>query len=286
MSITGDGQVDFNGLTLVDGPSWSLRSIDGWDDLPELSAGDVDKPAADGSWPGRILAGKRTVTVQGLWKTTTDQVAADVAMLRAALTRTQDERPLTIRTRGPELLCYARLMQRTIPTTLDYADGRPTLTAQWVASDPRRYSTEQQSVAVALPTPPVGIALPFTWPVTWDSSESGSGQVLATNAGDTDSPPLIVIAGPVDTPSITNEETAQTLEFDLSLGAGEALTIDVREGTATLGGSDRAMTVTSRSVPVPDFLLAPGDNLLAFHSPSTAGGGSALATISWRDAYL
>lgn len=284
--ISGDFQIQWDGSVFTGLARDGSAFLTGWDDLPDLTAGDADRPSSDGAWPGRVLAGPRTVTARFRARSSAGTMRIDLPALRRKLTRTQDERILMIRTLGETQLCFARLASRIITTDGLYSVGRPLVTVQWKATDPRRYSIAQHQASVGLPQPLVGTAWPFTWPVLWDSSGGGSGQVNCFNAGDTDTPPVIVIPGPVETPSLTNQASGAILEFGLSLAADEALQIDAQAGTATLGGADRAMNITARSVPVPDFLLMPGDNLLAFRSPTTLGGGPARASITWRDASI
>lgn len=108
--------------------------------------------------------------------------------------------------------------------------------------------------------------------------------MLIDNAGDADTHPTLAITGPVTQPTITNQATGATLEYDLTLAATDRPVIDTQVGTVTLNGAaQRLYTATARSTPEQAFTLPPGDSLLTFRAAEFNPNGA--LTVLWRSAY-
>lgn len=241
--------LEFNGLTLANGDGCVWVSLDGWEDLPGIEDASVPRPSAHGATPGRLLAEGRIVTWQGVL------LGLDVAEVRAALTITDAELPITVDTGSGSLRCWGRVTARAIPGDVMYAAGAASVTVQWACSDPRRYRLAEQSLGLRLSAPPSGASWPVTWPVTWPNDGVG-GSGFAVNDGDVASPVVAELYGPLVTPSLTVGD--QVLEFDLTLTAGDVLAIDAANGSALLNGSARDQAITARSVTVDALLVPPG----------------------------
>ena len=117
------------------------------------------------------------------------------------------------------------------------------------------------------------------------------GDITVTNSGTESTLPVITFHGPCTTPSLllqSGEADDLVLEYDLSLVAGDTLTLDARAATVRLNtatsDADRAYTVTPRSGLLEELLLPPGDSQLSFRQQSTESTSSMVVT--WRDAYM
>ena len=105
----------------------------------------------------------------------------------------------------------------------------------------------------------------------------GGGSV--TNTGNRDTPVTFVVTGPITDPVISNTTTGHTLNFSITLGVGQTLTVNTRDRTVYLDGTiNRRNTLTT-----PDwFFLIPGVNNIGFGG--LTGTGSTLS-ISFRSAW-
>lgn len=290
--ITRDGQLEWGGLLLGSGTPyrWSGDddSLTGWEDLPGLTRGSVLRPNRHGSWPGRSLAQERVVTWRSL---VTPPITEDFGPVITALRRATriptdaEETPLVIRVHGGEaLLAFGQVSNRIVPNNRLAKIGRGTAVLQWTCADPRRYSVTEHVQSIPQPSGGTGLVYPLAYPLDYGAAGE-SGSRICTNAGDVDASPLITLTGPCTTPSITNVNTQQVIELGLALAASETVVIDTNTGTVELDGANRLFTLTNRSVP-PELFALPDDSDSEIAFRASAFGGGAVATITWRDAYL
>ncbi|MEU5136690.1 phage distal tail protein [Streptomyces californicus] len=174
--VTRPGHVQYGDLLLGPGTPYRWKTLTGWEDLPPLDSGTVERADAHGAFPGQLLAQSRTVGVDGLMvRAPRAQIGEVVGALSAATAPRLDEIPLVawLDERGP-LLAFARATRRAVPTTLGYRVGTITGGAiEWVATDPRRYALAEQSVRAMLPVSEDGLK--------WEAAEV---EVLPDNQGD------------------------------------------------------------------------------------------------------
>lgn len=285
-TITSDGQIEWAGNLFGSGTSYRWLELTGWDDLPGLDSGNVLRPNKHGAWSGRKLSQERIVTWSARISTAAADFGAAVTAFRRALPVVDDdtEQALVIRTRGGETrLAYAAVSGRIIPNNPQAGIGRGQATVQWTASDPRLYGLDEWAQPIPQPLAGSGLTYPLTYPLTYGTAPE-SGARTVTNAGDTATPPTLVIHGPCTTPVVVNLTTGMQLELAVTMAASETLTVDVKAGTALLDGTDRQGSLTAASVPIEAFELTPGANDLTFRAAAFLGGSS--LDLTWRDAYL
>ncbi|NUK09745.1 phage tail family protein [Streptomyces lunaelactis] len=293
--VTRPGHVQF-GDELLLGPDspYRWRSLSGWEELPALDSGSVNRSDGHGSYPGRLLAQARTISLDDvIVRAPRGTIGAVVGALNAATAVNDTEQPLVIwlDERGP-LLSFARVLRRAVPVGNGYRLGTITGAAiQWEASDPRRYSLIEQQATTSLPSPEPGLDWQvnpgperLTYPLAFGTPGS-TGTMLAVNDGDAPSHPVITFRGPVSRPSVTNLRTGEALEYDIDLAADDELLVDTHEGTVTLNNSaSRLYTATARSVPEQSLDLAPGATSLLFRAAPGSNDSRAAASIRWRSA--
>lgn len=296
--ITSDFQIqlgpDSGGLLLGAGTPYDVIELDGWDDMPPLSLTDVNKPTVPGAWAGPMYPEERTITATiqvagtpGFTGTpTTAQYAANVAALRRATNPGADttvEVPFVVQLGGQQLMASVRCQQRAAPITQGYASpGLDKVTMQFVASDPRRYAPGVQTASCGLYSSTGGLAYPITYPLTWGTI-TGTGTLTIANAGDTATPPLLTITGGGTTPTITRQDTGQSLIIDLALQATDTLVVDVLNERLLLDGSSVYSALDPASDPIGAFLIGSGMTTLGL---SVASGTGTTMTASWQSAYL
>ncbi|MEU2746680.1 hypothetical protein ABZ613_10310 [Streptomyces collinus] len=294
--VTQRGHVQFGDELLIGpGTPYRWRSLTGWEELPALDSGSVNRADGHGSYPGHLLAQARTITLDDMVvRAPGGTIGATVRALNTATAPGDDEQPLVawIDERGP-LLAYARVVRRAIPVGKGYALGTITGAAiQWEASDPRRYALVEQQAETRLPMPEPGLDWhvdpgpeALTYPLAFGTPGS-TGTVTATNDGDAPAHPLVRFRGPVELPSITNLRTGAVLEYDIALAADDELLVDTAAGTVTLNRTaSRLYTATARSVPEPLFSLAPGAASLTFRAAPGSSDPRAACSLRWRSAY-
>ncbi|MFE1773763.1 phage distal tail protein [Streptomyces sp. NPDC059008] len=283
------GQLRYGELLLGAHTPYKWRKLTGWEELPEQDSGNVPRPAAHGAYLGRLLSQTRTVGLdEMIVRASADELGDVVGQLGAATGLVDDELPLLVHidTRGP-LLVWARVVRRTIPVERGYSVGTVTEAAlEWEATDPRRYAPAVQCAETGLPEP----CLPWhTDPA--DGSPRGApastGDLVACNFGRAPTHPVVEFVGPVDTPRLTNVTTGAVLEYDVILDAGEQLTVDTFDGSATLAGGESLLHAASVACwPEAAFTLAPGENVLTFRAaPDAPADPRAAAVLRWRSAH-
>jgi hypothetical protein len=119
------------------------------------------------------------------------------------------------------------------------------------------------------------------FPVTFGSAGT-AGVVNAVNNGNFPTRPVIVIAGPVDNPILQNLTTGQYVQFAISLGVADTLTLDFDLHTVLLNG-----TASRRNTMTPSsqwWELAPGTTQILYGANTTQVGS--IATVTYRNAWM
>lgn len=292
-----DFQLQYAGLTMGAGTSYPYLELQGVD-LAKIRSGDAGRPLDQGEFIGWDLYGGRDITVS-YW------IAADggsslqalLAPFRAAtVIGGVIEQPLWIKLPGtPLLVCSVRARKRTLNVDVNYGAAqlaKPVV--QFHATDPRFYSTPTQTQAVGLAQPGAGLTFPVTFPVTFGQS-GGSATIQAVNSGDTEVRPILVIAGPVTNPWVSNGSLpgAPILQFSnpfqngYTVPAGDTLTVDLDWQTISYQTAG-----STQSSQVPDWLvygstwwnLPPGTNSISWGSSDSAATGATL-TVQWASGY-
>jgi hypothetical protein len=165
----------------------------------------------------------------------------------------------------------------TCPTLTDVEFSIPL-----VAPDMRKYSTQQQTARVVLPTPIISpLALPFSsgLPVTFPGgTPPESVTISALNAGTFETRPQLTLTGPITGPAIVNARSGQQISYSgLSMGATDVLTIDTDNRQSFLNGAFYPADPFSSW-----WVLSPGTSTI-YVSGASAGG--ATLTMTWSSAW-
>lgn len=135
------------------------------------------------------------------------------------------------------------------------------------------------------------MAVPFSVPVTLNAA-SPPGTAVATNGGNLETPPIVVVTGPVNGPTLSNLDTGQTVSWSsLSLGTADVLVVDFlnRQGfvnpstvSTSPGVPSTGGTYWPADVSSAWWQITPGNQELQYGG--TAGTGST-ATFYWADTW-
>ncbi|MGW4700505.1 phage distal tail protein [Streptomyces sp. NPDC004285] len=283
--ITQDGQIQWAGLLIGPGTPFNVdrSGLQGWEDLPEYDSSDADRPTSHGAWPGSRYAKPRKVSGTVVLMPEYDAAVEAIRALRQSLALLDEERWLTVRLHGELLAVRARIAQRVVPADQGFAtQGSSKMSIQWLASDPRRYSVNEQSASTTPPQPETGLTWPLVWPLNWGQAKS-TGDAVAENTGSAATHPMIVFRGPCSMPTVTERVSKRRLRYAIDLAAGDELVVDTANGTVMLNNTaSRRHTAMADSSPEELFLLEPGRTELSFRPD--AATPEALMTIRWRSA--
>lgn len=247
-------------LNTVDDQSvdWRMQTLDGWDSADSEENAE-SKQGADGAFDASNYYGARLVTVGGVFTGPSyeEREAAEYRLRQA----------LPIRGR----LVQLRIDETTPKYVMGRRSGRVKVTpltdvhSKWettlLCPDPLKYGLTPVYANLSVPPPAVGLAPPWTPPVTLPSRAVGMDTVTVTNGGLYDTQPLVRITGPGKSFSLANQATGLTLLYDLELGATDFLLVDCHAGVALFNGvAPRSpapgSAVTSR------WVIQPKDNTL------------------------
>lgn len=282
--IYADTQIQWDGLVMGIDTYFGYKSLVGWDDMPDIDLSDAPRTHQDGEYAGSALAQSRFITFDTqIWspKDTFPELRRE--FLRRTQV-TQAELPLVIRQHGETMMSYARVIGRKWPIDKRYFGGYPTASIQWKATDPRKYSVNEQVTTLMVPSSSGGLSFPLTWTpgLDWGVTVPGTGAVV--NSGFADTPLRFEFNGPLTGPYFVNAFGNFNLGFDLDLAAGETLIADARTGSVTLAGVDRYYALALNS-DLPEDALAPmGSTSLQFAPSSLSDTG--FVNVYWRDAQL
>ncbi|GHH67655.1 hypothetical protein GCM10017673_15010 [Streptosporangium violaceochromogenes] len=254
------GQIEFNGFTLGRGTPYRWLTLDGWRGKETPDSGNAPRASRAGSAPGRPLPRERTVLWTAGLKASREEIEAAVLALENAtpLLGTAAQWPLVINDLGTPYLAFGRIDRVNIPVDRLLRVGAGRVVMQWILADPRRYAINA-----------TGVTIPVNTTVT------------VTNAGNTETHPILIVPGPAVTPKLHNLTTGRITEWNLTVPDGQDLVINTDLGTAKLNGVDVIGDMSSGSVAVPDWTLARGPQDIRY---TTASGGSQ-AEVLYRDAW-
>lgn len=279
--VARPGQVQYGDMLMGGGTSARWKNLIGWRDLPSAAVADSQRPQAHGTYPGSVFGDSITVTYDYLLRGSFEEkVEARNAIERWA-PMDGIERPLVIDDGDGPWFRMARVTSRTVPQDHQSRVGPWACSMQFLCADPRRYSLDEKTFRVAIPSSSGGLQYPLNYALEYGSYTGGGGNVR--NDGAVATPVVVTFTGPLVDPklSATNHQS-WVMGFDLTLAAGETLVVDTAAGTALLNGADRLYTITPLSDPLERCTLNPGSTSLSLLSAS----GTGYATVAYRDARM
>ncbi|GAA3374279.1 hypothetical protein GCM10020367_37550 [Streptomyces sannanensis] len=283
--ITQDGQMQWAGLLIGPGTPFAVdrSGLTGWEDLPEYDSSDAERPTSHGAWPGARYAKPRKIGGTIVLMPEYGAAAEAVRALRQSLALLDEERWLAVRLHGEVLAVRARIAQRVVPTDQGFAtQGSSRMSVQWLATDPRRYTVNEEIATTTAPQPEAGLTWPLAWPLDWGQAKS-TGDAVVENTGSAPTHPVIAFSGPCSMPTVIEGVNRRRLRYAIDLAAGEELVVDTAAGTVTLNNTaSRRHTAMADSSPEELFTLEPGRTELSFRPDKATE--DALMTVRWRSA--
>lgn len=280
--ISGPGQVQFGGMLIADGTALFLKEVVGW---RSIATDYADSPLANshGDRAGGVLAKGLIVTVDCQLRPSILSRQANVDVIEYH-TRLRDEpQPLVFDDGARREFRMARVIARELPDSTDARQGADSPSIQFKCADPRRYTLVPRSLRLDAPASVGGLdyspGLNYSPGLVYGEVTTGQGE--ARNDGNAVSPVTAVLYGPMINPRLRIGDRAW--ELQLTLSAGETLTIDGAAGTVLLDGSaDRSQALTDSSDLLDWLTIPPG----VTPATLTTDGGDGFAALTWHDARM
>lgn len=287
--LTRDGQLQWRTLLLGAGTPYTLVTLEGWWDLPDVRGVNEPRSQSHGHHLGLMHSGMRFLTATfHVPEGPTGNLPVRLDAVRSTMARAENpvEEPLAVQWAGIKYQVYARIRRRSLPLNPDYAAGYTQVIVQFETTDPRIYSLAEYVVSLALAAATSG-GLDFGsngldfGSGGLDFGPSPTGSVAVTNSGHVDTWPILEIDGPVTGPHIVFADTGRVLHFDPSWAvlSGQTLVIDTRLRTCLISGvsvRQRLLTAQWTSLPV-------GSSTILYQA--AAYSASTVLRVRWRDAY-
>lgn len=262
-------------------PTQVDRGVEGLE-APEQRIDAYDTPGTDGQTIANVLHGGRFVTLEGRIRGNSEsEYRTNRALFHQLVGVSRDSMgrivPRVLRLTDNvgthyQLSCVVRALKNP--------DEHPThsrFQLQLVATDFRLYAQSEQSTTITLPISG-GVTFPYMFPVRFGASTGGSAVI--TNRGTTSTPPVVRFYGPMVNPSISNLTTGQKVQLDMTLVAGDVITLDMARRTVIQGETTNRMSVLESGSRF--WQLRAADNYLSFQASEYDAG---YVTVTWRDAF-
>lgn len=280
-------QGSYNGLTFGGaGNNVGVVSVKGWEDMPDIRAGDMPYPRDAGALAGLDLPGERVIDIEyEIVASAGQQLTAQMDIVKTAFMTQRDTMPpLTLQLPGQVArLSNCRPRKRSSIIDIEYVGGLGKMLVQFVAPDPIIYSEAVHSLVTTLPTPSSGVTFPATFPLTFGGTVGGGGTISCVNAGNYPTKGVATITGPCINPRVQNSSTNKTVAVNLTLGVSDVLEIDFAAHTVILNTNGyRYSAVTTAQWWT---LAASSTTTVAFYS-SDPSPTAATMTFTWSDAWL
>lgn len=268
----------------------------------DVDAGDTPMPREDGARFGEDFRGQATITFEVGVDTVDDapnQLGRHDANLNAVsvmgqawdgkAVRKRMATPAVLRTTqgGRPRRFYGRPRKFAPASSKLTRQGYTPVACTFVCLDSTAYDDTERSVRVDLNPPPHrGLVGLLTTPLTMTGQGATKvpGEVLI--GGQRPTWPVIRIYGPISNPACEVVGSWKAAFTDLTLAAGQYVTIDPRPWVRTVlrnSGASVAGSLTRSSPRLIDMLLPVGRH--DFILRGTDATGLSYMTVAWRDAY-
>lgn len=165
---------------------------------------------------------------------------------------------------------------------LEFKERSPRFSEFYLELYAADYNFYEQSAQVTTVTPPTGggVTYPVIYPVSYAPKTGGT--ITITNAGDSNTFPVITFNGVLTTPYINNTTTGEVFKVNVSLGSADVLVCDMANKTMVLNGTTNALQYFDTTNVW--LSLVPGPNIITLGSSLSNDNGN--ATLSFRSAYI
>ena len=254
----------------------------GYPAVREVSNNAADR---DGAIDQTQLFGPRVISLDGILKPT--DAISKVGLLQKLMPFMQaSARPMLTWQLYPQddpLQAQVRPAQLSQALTPMWSD---TFSAQWVAADPKWYSSSQQTVTISLAAAGVeGRTYNLVFNRTYPLTGGGEGVVLVQVGGSVPTPPTFRIYGYCVNPRVINQTTGEQLSFIGTVDPGDYLLVDVGQRLVLLNSDPAASRYSMLDYLNSSWwLLQPGPNQVRYTADAVQVQSQ--VEMTWRNASL
>ncbi len=278
-----------------------ITGIFGWDDRPDVRDTREVRSGMDGEVADNLYLGGRTITLDGeVYGSSWADLQARKRSLSALFMPSSTERVLQVpdpATTTPatiyadQMSGYDRMTGRVIES-IEFGDTLDPSCQTWQvvlrASDPRRYTSVEESAITDDISTGGGRSFPRTYEKSYGTAEPG-GTVDIVNVGSMESPWTVRVYGPVTNPIIEDVSGLGQIVIDgnggLAIVEGDYLEIDVLERTAFLNSdSEQSRFRYINFEETTWWMLPSGSSTIRFRG--SAVSDPAYIEIVWRPANI
>jgi hypothetical protein len=255
----------YNGLTFGVGTNIEVSAIAGLGDVAAVRNSDQVRPNAYGMVGGYDYLGVRSI-VMTLEVTPDSSGSLSLALdeVKEAFAPTTDPaniKPFLFKLPGQDRrLINARARKLSAPIDLGYTGGIAIVNVQLDAIDPRIYESVQSFTNILCT----------------------GGTATVVNAGNCPTLPVAAIAGPCGGPTITNNNTGQSISLTAGAGFGQVFVVDFDAHTVEYQGTSMYSLLTPGNQ---FWSLAPGATQVAFSTIGAIPPVTWGLTLTWRSAW-
>lgn len=188
---------------------------------------------------------------------------------------------LTIKLADRTYLLHGQPSRTQVDLSRLASNSMPTIACEWLALDPRFYDADTiLGDVVALGVSTDGLEYPYEYPYGYGNS---FGAIATAHAGNIDVPWTATLEGAgagLTNPAISLGSTGETLQFVMTLAAGQRLELNSRERTVLLEGiADRSNTLNRPTAATWFDIPAAADQV------TFTGGGEGKFTLAYRSGW-
>lgn len=273
-----------DGLELINSDDYWFELADGLDE-PDRRIASGPNPGADGGFVASTLYGMRPVTLSGaLKKQSAAQMSAARSALGAACLLKRDVNGVRILktveftlTDGRSFTFQAEVSRFKAP---NLGTGAVEFLISLVAEDPLLYDPTEKFTGSIVRATGGGVIIPTLVPFVSAASSGGVG--VATNDGNSDTPTILELVGPLTSPYILNQTLGVYMQLDYTIPDGTTVEVDSSDNTILMFGGGSLFDEKADGADF--FPLVPGANEIVFSTGDSTDTGHLV--LRWRDGSI
>jgi len=283
--------VQWRGLTLSSDLSspFGIRTLLGWDELPDARFESSGRPAGHGSFATPVWGDERVVTLGGqILSADRDVLLSHLSSVMTWGANGGTTEDLVVTRAGRTLTAGARLTAFKTPTDGDWAFGLVPFVVEWRCPDPLRYGSTVNAITT-FPVEAGGLEFDLftdgathTGALEFGEAGSTGRAYLGPQGGTAPGHTQFLVTGPTPPFSIVRVETGRRIEFSRPVAAGAQLLIDTATGVVLIDGGDVDYSgLLTRWEWEPVEPGAPVTFAFLPHGPSDAGTLTVMHRAAW-----
>lgn len=258
---------------------WLSEGIDGLDE-PDRRVPSADNPGADGGFLGNPFYGMRPVSIPGALKgrgpmglSGARRALGAVCQLKRDANGVKQLKTINFTFDGAAYTFQGEVVRFKAPNV---GAGAVEFLISIVAEDPLLYDPIEQVTNPIVRSSGGGLIIPFVVPSV--SAGSSGGRGVVTNEGNSDTPVILELVGPLTNPYVLNQTVGQFMQLNYTIPDGTTVLVDTKENTILIEGGG---SVIDKKVSGAEFFsLLSGENDIVFSTSNSSDTGHLL--LRWH----